>query len=245
MKNFIKIRLVEAIKHLAYDERPELKASSYSSLSDPSFKLDINKIKFRITKAINLANSYRQSTKDDNYFSIPQDGDGFYQVEFRHDGQIKTKHIKASSDMEQRNGKFQPSDVGTCRNFQNIAKYCFVKAGKNGSAIGTSPADDAANKALVIFGDEILNFYNSSTLDDKGKDISKEKMTDKQAKHKEKKDLEIKIGRSLSDSEWSAYLSSGIEPNPKKGLSMDPLKAAELDKEQEMLRAKIAARMRR
>ena len=246
MKNFIKQKLYEAIKELPYDPRPELRAASYASLSEPSRKLDLNKIRFRLAKALEIANNYKSRIPNDEYFFIPQDGDGFYQVEFRHDGQIKTKHIRPSSDMEQQSGAFQPSDVGMCKNYQNIAKYCFVKAGKNGQSIGASPAEDAANKALIIFKDEIIDFLSDGSFDDgKGEYISKEKMSDKQAAHKTKKDLETKLGRRISDSEWSEYLNKGIQPKSKSGISMDPEKAAEIEKRQEMLRAKINARLRR
>ena len=70
-------------------------------------------------------------------------------------------------------------------------------------------------------------------------------MSDKQAAHKTKKDLETKLGRRISDSEWSEYLNKGIQPKSKSGISMDPEKAAEIEKRQEMLRAKINARLRR
>jgi hypothetical protein len=240
MKELILKLLREGIKHLPYDDSAELKAASYSSLSNPSYKADINAITHRIAKAAQIAGSFRQRHPEDNYYVIPTLGDGYYQVEFRHDGKIQTKHIKASGDMEQRNGAFQPSDVGTCKAYQNIAKYCFVKAGYNGKAIGASPAEDAANKALIIFKDEILDFYKSgSYVDDKASQISKEKMTDKQALHKQKKDLEMKIGRRLSDTEWETYLETGVEPQKKQSsISIDPDKAAEIERRQAELRAK-------
>jgi len=242
MKYFIKKRLQEAIKHLPYDPKPEMKAASYSSLNEPSHKLDLNKIKFRIAKAASIANQYKTTNPQDNYFISPMEGDGFYQVEFRHDGQIKTKHIRTSGDMNQEDGHFQPSDVGTCKTFQNIARYCFVKAGKNNSAIGTSPAEDAANKALVIFRNEILDFLGDSGYnDEKAADIAKDKMSPKQALHKEKKDLERKIGRRISDSEWSTYQQTGVEPKSKAQISLDPEKAAEFEKRQMMIKAKIDA----
>lgn len=242
MKDLIKKLLHEAIKHLPYDERPELKAASYSSLSDPSYKADINTITHRIARAAQIAGSFRQRHPEDNYYVIPTIGDGFYQVEFRHDGKIQTKHVRASGDMEQRGGAFQPSDVGTCKAYQNIAKYCFVKAGYNGGAVGASPAEDAANKALIIFKDEILDFYKSgSYVDDKAADISKEKMTDKQALHKQKKDLEMKIGRRISDTEWQNFLDTGVEPKKKSNtISIDPDKLADMERRQAELQAKYA-----
>jgi len=242
MKNLIKKLLAEAIKQLPYDDKPEMKQHSYSSLSNPNRKLDINTIKFRIAKAAQTVQSFRDEHPNDHYFNSAISGDGFYQVEFRHDGQIRAKHIKASGDMEQQSGPFQPTDVGTCRDYQNIAKYCFVKAGRNRGAVGASPADDAANKALILFRTEILDFYaEGSYVDDTAAQVSKEKMSDKQAQHKEKKDLERKMGRRLSDSEWNNYLETGQEPKTKSTLSIDPQRAADMQKRQDAIQAKIAA----
>lgn len=241
MKNLIKKLLAEAIKQLPYDEKPEMKQHSFSSLSDPNRTANIDTIKFRIAKAAQKVQVFRDTHPNDHYFNDAISGDGFYQVEFRHDGQIRTKHIKASGDMEQYNGPFKPTDVGTCKDFQNVAKYCFVKAGRHRGAVGASPAEDAANKALVLFRNEILDFYSEgSYVDDAAAQISKEKMSGKQAMHKEKKDLERKMGRRLSDSEWNNYLETGQEPKSKPTLGIDPDKAAELQKRQDAIQAKIA-----
>ena len=242
MKELIKQRLLEALRELPYDPKPEMKAAgAYSSLSNPSFNLDLNKIKFRMAKASQIASEYLKNNPDNHYFNSPASGDGFYQVEFRHDGQIKTKHVRASGDMEQRGGAFSPSDVGTCRNFQNVAKYCFVKAGLHNKAVGASPAEDAANKALIIFKDEILDFLSDGKDDGKGAEISREKMSDKTALHKQKKDLETRMGRRLSDSEWNTYQDTGIEPKTRQTLSHDPDKSADFLKRQAELQAKYDA----
>lgn len=251
MKDFIRKRLYEAIKYLPYSDKEELKAAgAYSSLNKPSYKLDINKIRYRMAKAASVATEYKQNTGDDKYFMLPDDGEGFYQVEFRHDGQIKTKHIRASADMQQLDTPFRPSDVGTCNSFQNIARYCFVKAGKrlpnDKFSVGPSPAEDAANKALLIFKDEILDFYGDAGYgDEKSAQISKEKMTDKQAQHKLKKDLETKLGRRLRDDEWFKYLETGEEPQQKQTLSIDPEKAAEFEKRQQAAMDRRAAALAR
>lgn len=241
MKQFIKQRLHEAIKNIPYDERPEMKQHSYSSLSDPNRKTDVNTIKYRIAKAAQIASEFNSKNPDNHYFNSPTSGDGFYQVEIRHDGQIKTKHIKASGDMEQRNGAFQPSDIGTCKNYQNVAKYCFVKAGINNSAVGASPAADAADKVMIIFRDEIIDFFNDGGYDDgKASDISKNNMSDKQARHKEKKDLETKLNRRISDTEWNTYLQTGKEPQPK-SIGLDPKQASDVEQRQAAIQAKINA----
>lgn len=239
MKEFIKQRLLEAFKEIPYDPKPEMKAAGYSSLSNPNHKTDLNKVRFRMAKAAQIATSFKQTNPEDNYFMLPTDGDGFYQVEFRHDGQIKTKHIRPSADMQQMGGAFQPTDVGTCKDFQNIARYCFVKAGKNGGSVGVSPAEDAANKALIIFKNEILTFMGDSAIDpEQSAQISRDKMDQHQAKHKEKKDLETELGYRLTDSQWMAYLETGKKPNTKSGITMDPNSAAEIEKRQADMQAR-------
>lgn len=218
----------------------------YPSLSDPSFKLKIGRIKEKMDDAKTKASMYLSANPDDHYFESPLEGDGFYQVEFRHDGQIKTKHVRPSGDMEQREQSFTPSDLGTCKTFQNIARYCFVKAGKNHSSIGPSPADDAANKALIIFRKEILDFYGStgSYVDDTAPDVSKEKMTDKQAEHKAKKDLETKLGHRLSDSEWYEHLITKGKyiPKAKPQIVGDPDKISDFEKRQQDILNKLRAK---
>ncbi len=235
--------VLDEVKELPYNPKPEMKAASaYSSLSNPTNKVDIDKIKFKMAKANQTAIDFNKSHPNDHYFYTPTSGDGFYQVEITHDGQIRTKHVRASGDMEQRNGAFQPSDLGTCKNYQNIAKYCFVAAGKNRKAIGASPAEDAANKALIIFRDEILDFLADGGYNDgKGEEISNSKMSDKEALHKKKKDLETQLGRRLSDSEWNHFLDTGIIPKTKSSHLIDPEKAASFEKRQAELQAKIEA----
>jgi hypothetical protein len=216
----------------------ELKQHQYPSLSNPSRKADINQLYFKINKAAQQANAFMSTNPDDNYFNSPEDGDGFYQVELRHDGQIKTKHIKASTDMQQ-------MDVGTCKTYQNIARYCFVKAGKNGTSVGASPAEDAANKVLIIFRNELIDFLGGSSYDDgKGAEISREKMSDKEASHKQKKDLETKLERRLSDSEWMAFLETGQEPKPKSSIPTNPDANAEFEKRQAMAIARRDAALK-
>lgn len=240
----------KTVKYIPYSDKEEIKAiSTYPSLSNPSFKKDLNKIKLRIQKASQIANQYKQETGDNAYFISPYDGEGFYQVEFRHDGQIKTKHVRPSGDMEQMEIPFRPTDIGSCNSYQNIARYCFVKAGKrlpnDKFSFGASPAEDAANKALIIFRDEILDFYGDAGYgDEKSAQISKEKMTDKQAQHKLKKDLETKLGRRLRDDEWFKYLKSQQEPE-KKAISIDQDKAAEFEKRQQAALDRRAAAMAR
>jgi predicted GNAT family N-acyltransferase len=231
--------LMEVIQ-LPYNDKEEMKGTFTPSTSS-SKNFNLSDIKFRMAKASKIA------ATNPNYFTQAEDGDGFYQVEFRNDGNIRTKHVRSSGDMQQLGGAFQPSDVGTCKTFQNIARYCFVKAGKNGKSVGPSPADDAANKALVIFKDEILDFLGGggSYTDDTAAKHSQQSMDDKMKMHKQKKDLEMKLKRRVTDMEFQNFLATGEEPKPKTGISMDPDKLSDFEKRQEILRAKIAARQNR
>jgi GNAT superfamily N-acetyltransferase len=230
--------LMEVIQ-LPYDDKEEMKGT-YTPSTSGSKNYNLNDIKFRMAKAAKIA------ATNPNYFTQAEDGDGFYQVEFRQDGNIRTKHVRSSGDMQQLGGAFQPSDVGTCKTFQNIARYCFVKAGKNGKSVGPSPADDAANKALLIFKDEILDFLGGgSYTDDTAAQHSQQNMSDKMQMHKQKKDLEMKLKRRVTDMEFQNFLATGQEPKPKTGISMDPDKLSDFEKRQEILRAKIAARQNR
>ena len=224
MKDYIKQRLREAINNLPDTTfQQQLKYQNTANLSDPKKRAGLNDIRARITKAITQADL----SGDKGYFYTPEDGDGFYQVEFRHDGQIKTKHIRPSADMLQTGGAFHPTDVGTCKDFQNIARYCFVKAGKNGTALGLSPAADAANKALIIFKDEIITFLGGSYVDPtQSAQISKDKMSSQTAQHKVTKD--------------------GFDARQRQStISMDADKAAEIDARQAAAKARIEKAMQR
>lgn len=237
--------------NLPYDDRPEMNNSSYRSLSKS--QPDILRLRHRMAKAAIIAKNYKTETGDNTYFSNPTIGDGFYQVEIRHDGQVRTKHVRPSGDMAQMGGSFQPSDLGTCKSYQNIARYCFVKAGKNGTSIGVSPAEDAANKALVIFQQEIKSFLgDDSYVDPSNKEYSANKMDDKTQTRKQKKDLEMKLKRKISDREFDNYIATGQEPKPRETLSMSPEDRIKWQEDQEikqkrieMLKAKMNDRMKR
>lgn len=110
-----------------------------------------------------------------------------------------------------------------------------------------SPASDAQIKSYVIYGEQIISFVEKNLktpigyMDAKGAQISKEKMTPKQATHKEKKDLEKEVGRRITDAEWNAYLEKGIKASVKSVTSIGADKAAEIEKRQAELRAKYDA----
>lgn len=217
-KAYDNLMTINEVKELPYDPRPEMRLHSQKRLSDYANKDVSKKIKEKIYKVKNELK--KLSNKE--YFNNPHDGKGFYQVEFKFDGKITTKHIKTSGDMEQKEFKFHPSDVGTTKQYQNIALYCFVKAGKD---IGdnytynylTSPAEDAMYKAINIFEEDILSFYGEDRyVDDLAPKISAEKMSDKDIWKKQRKDLELELGRKLTPSEIEKFKLTGEKPEFKK-----------------------------
>ena len=248
MKETIREKLKEARERIIpYSDKPELKQHQYTSLSTSAGEKEISNIKSKISKANEIIKDYDRQY-DDNYFTNANIGDGFYQLEIKQDGRLLVKHIKASGDMEQRSGGFQPSDVGTCKTFQNIARYCVVKAGnknlENG-AFGKSPADDAANKALVIFQKQILDFLSLGdyTSDEKGVEISAQKMANnpKLERRKSRLDIQMNLGRPLLPSEWEKYLETGELPEKKtKQISIDQSSQDEFLARQKELADKIA-----
>jgi predicted nucleotidyltransferase len=209
-KAYDNLMSINEVKELPYNPKPEMRLHQQKTLSSYA---NIDNIKKVIIK---IKNAESKSEVDEKYFNDPDDGNGYYQVEFRFDGGIKTKLIKASGDMEQNELKFKPSDIGTTKQYQNIALYCFVMAGKKVNdkySYLESPAADASAKAMVIFKDEILSFYGEDKyVDDLAAKISYEKMSDKDKRKKEIKDLENKIGRKLTPSERDNYINLGVEP---------------------------------
>jgi len=104
-----------------------------------------------------------------------------------------------------------------------------------------SPASDAAIKTYLIYGDVILDFVKSNMkdqigyVDGKGADISAQGMANNPAlqKKKIKKDLEMELGRRVTDSELDDFIATGNKPQPKqRTITMDPDKAAEFEKRQ-------------
>lgn len=104
-----------------------------------------------------------------------------------------------------------------------------------------SPASDAAIKTYLIYGDVILDFVKSNMkdqigyVDGKGAEISAQGMANNPAlqKKKIKKDLEMELGRRVTDSELDNFIATGQKPQPKqRTITLDPDKAAEFEKRQ-------------
>jgi predicted nucleotidyltransferase len=120
---------------------------------------------------------------------------------------------------------------------------------KIGIPLPGSPASDAAIKTWLVYGDIIVDFVERNMKhrigykDGKASDISKEKMADnpKLQRHKQKKDLEMELGRRVTDSEFQNFLSSGQKPmNKKQSFSIDPATAADDEKRRQATADKIA-----
>jgi len=110
-----------------------------------------------------------------------------------------------------------------------------------------SPASDAQIKTWVVYGDIIADFVRRNTRFASGyknaaaADISKEKMAANPAldKHKKKKDLEMELGRRISDSEFENFLSTGSKPQRKNSsIMINPEEATKQAEKQAQLKAK-------
>ena len=104
-----------------------------------------------------------------------------------------------------------------------------------------SPASDAEIKTYLIYGDVILDFVKNNMkdkvgyVDGKGAEISANAMANNPAlqRKKQKKDLEMELGRRISDTEFEEFLNTGQKPQPRqRTISIDPDKAAEFEKRQ-------------
>jgi hypothetical protein len=104
-----------------------------------------------------------------------------------------------------------------------------------------SPASDAAIKTYLIYGDVILDFVKSNMkdkvgyVDGKGAEVSAQAMANNPTlqKKKIKKDLEMELGRRVTDSELEDFMATGQKPQPKqRTITLDPEKAAEFEKRQ-------------
>lgn len=104
-----------------------------------------------------------------------------------------------------------------------------------------SPASDAAIKTYLIYGDIIVDFVKNNLkdkigyVDGKGADISKNAMANNPALQtkKIKKDLEMELGRRISDTELEGYMVSGIKPKAKERvITMEPDKLSDFEQRQ-------------
>ena len=122
-----------------------------------------------------------------------------------------------------------------------------------------SPASDAQIKTWLVYGDIIADFVKRNTRFASGyknaaaADISKEKMAANPAleRHKKKKDLEMELGRRITDSEFETFLSTGLKPEPKqkeRSLYNDPEDEARRELQRQAAADRIAkakARLKR
>lgn len=124
--------------------------------------------------------------------------------------------------------------------------YAVTKGGiNNPTPVGQgdfgSPASDAQIKAYFKYGEVIIDFVKSkmeektkSYTDGSGAEVSAQAMANNPAlqKKKTKKDLEMELGRRITDAQFQTYLDTNEKPEGKGVTSMDADKAAEFEKRQ-------------
>lgn len=144
----------------------------------------------------------------------------------------RTRHGAGSDENE---GTFSfdlPSGV-SLENGETSIRFGLPKPG--------SPASDAAIKTYLIYGDIILDFVKNNLkdklgyVDGKGADISKNAMADNPAlqKKKIKKDLEMELGRRITDIDVDKFIETGEKPKPKEKLiTMEPDKISDFEQRQ-------------
>jgi GNAT superfamily N-acetyltransferase len=112
---------------------------------------------------------------------------------------------------------------------------------KLGLPIPGSPASDAHIKTYLIYGDLILDFVknnmkeNLGYIDGKGAEYSEKAMANNPTlqRKKIKKDLEMELGRSITDTELQNFINTGEKPQPKqRTISMDNDKLSDFEKRQ-------------
>jgi hypothetical protein len=170
--------------------------------------------------------------RDNKEAFLPKKGEGLYNFELRYKGNDKFQLRGIGNFVGKKQGKnTHTNNLGGYMQFSimanndiqvpSIIQYKKVrwpdKTGKKEYVV--NPADMAYFKLLAEFPDAVLDFINepmgSTYIDDKAAQISKEKMSDKAALKKVKKDFEMKLGRRLKPSEWDKYLETGEEPGSK------------------------------
>lgn len=221
MKDFIKHKL-----RLVLEGKKGVHTPSNPVGQDPKTATDADLS--RITaKIVNLNNQYGQ----DEYFNNTHEGDGIYMATIHTNGEvtIKTPNTKR---------KLNDSDIGLLWTGTRGNKHVFVRAyrgiehpelddPRTGEVKTSSPAQDAAIKTYLIFAKDILEFvkqniageddYTSDTDDKDHTEKTQDKWKYKYDKYKKEKD---KKRQST--------------------ITMDPDKAAEMEKRQAQLQAKYA-----
>lgn len=177
-------------------------------------------------KIVSLNNQYGQ----DPYFQNTHEGDGVYMATIHTNGEvtIKTPNTKR---------KLTDADIGLLSTGTGGNKHVFVKAYrgidhpelqdyKTGDVRTKSPANDAAIKTYLIYAKDILEFVKQNM------DGESDYTTD----------TDNKDFKSQTDDKWKyKYDKYKKEKEQKRDtITMDPDKAAEMEKKQRELQDKIA-----
>lgn len=151
------------------------------------------------------------------YFSNVNQGDGGFQVKLDKRGYLQSSIVSAAPKMADEPDISSATDSGTFKTFDNRMAYFRVKAGIKGKyqmetknySIFPSPALDAAVKALIAFGPEMIDFISPSrsyTSDDAGKAIAN-KMDVPERLRKIRLDAERILNRPIAlDQTWKDFV---------------------------------------
>jgi len=225
MKSFIKDKL-----RLVLEGRLGRHTSSNSS-SAP----DGNKNKTPGLKGTEEDFRYEMTVMDNLYRNnqdafLPKDGEGMYQFKMTNLGKgnfnlvgtgnrIGTKAVAGMDNDSQgggaryfsvpANNDIQPEDYIKYKKIKNANKD-----GAEGKEYFITPMDMAYAKLMSTMSDRVKAFMDTSGYDDgKGHNIGAEKMTDFEARKKDKKDIENKLGKPMNSFEWERYKESGQLPD--------------------------------
>lgn len=216
MKKFIQKRLRDILEGRLASHTPSNPVGQ-----DPKRATNANLIK-TTHRIVSLNNEYGQ----DEYFQNPHEGDGIYMATIHTNGAVTIKTPNTQR-------KITDSDIGMLSTGTGGNKHVFIKAyrgiehpelhlNRTGHTKTKSPANDAAIKTYLIFAQEIIQFV-------------KQNMEGNDDYTSDEKDF-----KSKTDDKWQYKYDKyqKAQDRSKSTITMDPDKAAEMERRQKELQAK-------
>lgn len=220
MKEFIKHRV-----RLVLEGKKGVHSPSNPVGQDPHKASDAD-LQRTMHKIVSLNNQYGQ----DPYFQDTHEGDGIYMATIHTNGEvtIKTPNTKR---------KLNSSDIGLLWTGTRGNKHVFIKAYRGmehpdidtpraGEVKTSSPAQDAQIKTYLIYAKDILEYVKQNIA---GEDDYTSDLEDKDHAQKTADKWQYKYDKLEKEK---------ARQQRKSQLTMDPDKAAEMDKRQAALKAK-------
>lgn len=220
MKNFIKHKL-----RIVLEGRLATHTPSNPVGIDPK-KATVNNLARTTHKIVSLNNQYGQ----DPYFQNTHEGDGIYMATIHTNGEVTIKTPNTQR-------KLTDSDIGLLSTGTGGNKHVFIKAyrgiehpelqnARTGDVRTKSPANDAAIKTYLIFAKDILEFVKQNM----------------EGESDYTTDTDDKDFKSQTDDKWKYKYDKyeKVKNTKRDTLTMDPDKAAEMEKKQKELQDKIA-----